>query len=180
LNADQQRQLAAKLTDQLRRAVARRERPVLQSHLSFSGELLELVLSERKTQTRRPLKPAGLSLPEASTFKSPFGDIGDHVGVLERWAYDDSSNVVHAYGSSLKLRWNAGLYMPRSAVRFALKLTGVHPQQLTDISKHDATAEGFDSTSDFLNTWDTFYGHTEFATSNNPLVWVLGFELVKL
>ena len=172
--------LASELNRQLVRKIARQELPQankLAGYLSFSGILLEKILALQKTQTRRPVKPAGLSLQQAALLPCHIGQIHSQVGLLERWAYDEQGHVVHAHGSDRKLRWNAGTFMPRHACRYSLLLARVEAQYLSDISIDDARAEGFGSKEEFLAAWDQFYGSGEFASNLNPVIWAIAFEL---
>jgi len=136
-----------------------KEYPIL-----FTGEMVRATLEDRKTQTRRVMKPQ----PDYTLYdnplwrvKCPYGVSGDHLWVKETWTaskggqqptgghqvwmdkpgppdsvwYQATSNVTPP-------RWCSPIFMPRWASRITLENKSVQIQRVQDISQKDAKAEG--------------------------------------
>ena len=83
----------------------------------------------------------------------------------------------------LRQGWRPSIHMPRWASRINLLITGVRVERLDDISQHDARCEGIVDHHNvgqekylFSRLWRDIYG--EESWSDNPWVWVIGFERV--
>ena len=142
-----------------------RARPIL-----MSGPMVRAILSGRKTQTRRVIKPQpllsyivqcdepGLWGDEEGEvqFPCPFGQPGDLLWCREAWKPHSiyahlkprdvpRSNVFFRaddrYAPS-NTPWRPGIHMPRWASRLTLELTDVRAQRVQEISEGDAEAEG--------------------------------------
>jgi len=141
-----------------------KERPIL-----FSAAMVNAILSGRKTQTRRVVKPmsrkaggeyTGWVLPEYRT-DCPYGQPGDRLWVRETFgsmirnvggtpheklAYRaDDPNAVMCYsseGMEVPIKWKPSIHMPRWASRITLEIVSVRVERLNEISEQDAIAEG--------------------------------------
>lgn len=138
-----------------------KERPIL-----FSGPMVNAILENRKTQTRRVVKPqperdpaCGVWFP-ATTAKrkrhyaneehfrrglpidwSPYGVVGDRLWVREAWQ-DGNGGIYYRADGIHPGPWKPAIHMPRWASRITLEITGVRVERLQDISNDDARAEG--------------------------------------
>jgi hypothetical protein len=155
--------------------------------LSFTPELLRAILSGRKTQTRRPIRPQPT---DDASFPTPPYLPGDLIPVLEKWGRlpgDTEQFVFAADAPEARVRWNASRYMPHRAARTFLQVEAIEPARLTQISETDARHEGIDADGlfageargRFLAIWDSIYGETAFAQANDPWVWVIRFSLAR-
>lgn len=144
------------------------EKPIL-----FNAEMVNAILSGRKTQTRRIMgnQPAGQDLEtvhvrhnadfnfqwygnlgESSYFPCPQGKPGDQLWVRETWARYNIDQTSHdmAYRATTPADWpkdglwRPSIHMPRWASRINLKITGVRVELLNDISEQDAISEGLE------------------------------------
>lgn len=136
-------------------------RPIL-----FSGPMIRAVLDDRKTQTRRIVKPQsfvqhGITYEPNDRWRCPYGKPGDLLWCKEPWRTetDEHNQVLPStlpvgtpilYGADADWSLNRtvgrrrhGRFMPRWASRLTLELIGVRVERLEDISEADAIAEGF-------------------------------------
>lgn len=123
-----------------------KERPIL-----FSSGMVKAILSGRKTQTRRVIKPQSLldRLTRVNAcYECPYGAPNDQLWVRETWwkwggtdkkigyRADESTNFVPAGG------YRPSFFMPRCASRLTLEITDVRVERLQEISESDSVAEG--------------------------------------
>ncbi|WP_145556734.1 morphogenetic protein [Yersinia canariae] len=136
------------------------EKPIL-----FNSEMVNAILSGRKTQTRRIIKLplidknmgcelAGNELAgevAAGDYRNcPLGKPGVQLWVRETWARYNIDQTTHdmAYRATTPTDWpkdglwRPSIHMPRWASRINLLITGVRVERLNDISEQDAQAEG--------------------------------------
>lgn len=143
-------------------AVATREMPIL-----FSGAMVRAIMENRKTQTRRVVKPQphdgivlvraapGWAQPyvdDASAYgppvACPYGQPGDRLWVRETFAQWSNRNRVAQYRADVPedrwhlYTWRPSIFMPRWASRITLEITDVRVECVHDISEADAQAEG--------------------------------------
>jgi len=134
-----------------------KERPIL-----FSGPMVEAILDDRKTKTRRVVKPqpvfvAAPNVPFKTAdadpkgiIRCPYGQPGDRLWVRETFAPMIGGGYVYAADyTEERLKkpggsgfWKPSIHMPRAASRITLEITGVSIEKLNDISESDAMAEG--------------------------------------
>ena len=163
-----------------------KERPIL-----FSAPMVRAILSGRKTQTRRIVKPqphagvrrsvfvrSGLEDGHGRELRCPHGAPGTRLWVREQFSY--------SYGTGVEDRspcwyWADGqpdygdwarpapsIRMPRWASRITLEVTGVRVERLQEISYADAMAEGVE----FGNITDPLTGEIDRdATEAFEVLW---------
>ena len=173
----------------------------------FTQSLIPHLLSGEKTQTRRLMKrqpPAG-----ESTWGNDCGRASCHAGdliwVREAWRtfkkYDNLTpslfaNLTVLNGASLGIgyeasraewvwgfdgRYRNARFMPKRFARIWLKVLGVRPERVRDITKADAVAEGVEPIGDwscrwnFAHIWDRLHKPPN-AWADNPWVWRIKFE----
>lgn len=128
----------------------------------FSSEMVQAILSGRKTQTRRIVKDkltkpsvamSSESKPIDVSGKSywqplehcPYGRIGDIMWVRETHAKNEDNT--YDYRADFPFTrpiggWKPSIFMPFEACRIWLEITNIRVEFLTDISEQDAIAEG--------------------------------------
>jgi hypothetical protein len=138
-----------------------KETPIL-----FSTPMVQAILDDRKTQTRRVVKPQPverkahdgykfLHIPNTGAVdsfvgnKCPYGQVGDVVWVRETWQHSlnpneycykaDTDNPIYL---DKNWKWKPSLHMPKAACRLFLKITNIKVERLQDISEDDAVVEG--------------------------------------
>lgn len=146
----------------------------------FSGEMVQAILDERKTQTRRLARDCRIDSngnawqgkwnfgqdvwgkPHVNRWKKPC-NVGDHIYVRETWGVLNDKHHRYCYlvdsqypqGRSRQQlvgnRWRPSIHMPKAAARIWLEVTAVRTEQLQDISETDAIAEGIDMESEFAS-----------------------------
>lgn len=143
----------------------------------FNTEMVRAILDDRKTQTRRLVKPAQLRVLQ-SKFRKDHPEIddktlilntcvppcrpGDVLYVRETWsewtggyAYKADSTAP-AYPASLVDRWHPSIHMPKEAARIFLLVKRVWVERLQDIDGAGQRAEGTESEHGFGATRGAF------------------------
>lgn len=180
-----------------------KERPLL-----FSAPMVTALLNGSKTQTRRAVKKpekyeGGM---QNCAHCCPHGAPGDRLWVKETHGIVgvDGDQVRVAYAEERGLvvtlrpgpdacewarpkidgdRWRPSIFMPRWASRITLEIIDVRVEQLNDISRGDAMAEGCsfanmaqgpDPRQWYAELWDSINGADSWAA--NPWVWVVEFR----
>jgi hypothetical protein len=135
--------------------------------MNFTPDMLELVLSGKKTQTRRPVKDG-----ERCQFAGYF-DFGDERGgVRAGWGLFDRNG---------RLKWSTLKTLAACPGRgkkavARIRILDIQKERAIDISEDDARAEGFNSPEEFFDKLRSLYGpHTDLTAP----YWALTFELVK-
>lgn len=205
-----------------------KERPIL-----FSTEMVQRIIDGRKTQTRRIIKPQPVLFPtgwqygkgyknscSASAspatdilfiYGCPYGRRADRLWVRETWnqifngitdeyIYAATDNDVFS-----ETKWRPSIHMPRAACRLLLEITDVRVEQLQDINRADAIAEGLHFTisnggpniyydnyhtgrwldpemlnnpiGSFRTLWEKINGPGSWDA--NPWVWVISFKKIE-
>lgn len=189
-----------------------KSRPIL-----FSGPMVRALLDGTKTQTRRIMKPDYCQATEFKTidelgnawfvsgfdgyqFKCPYGQPGDRLWVRETFMDipDHFPGNLHYRASATPAdeewlkgeghNWKPSIFMPRSASRVTLEVTGIRVERLNDISEADAKAEGAQPIAHpnfpklaagkyvrgYKQLWESINGPGSWA--HNPFVWVVEFR----
>lgn len=124
----------------------------------------------------------------------PYGKVGDVLWVRETFVKysvngKNGKEVEYEYkadNSPIKLRWKPGIHMPKEACRLFLKITDIRVEQLQNISRGDAMAEGcpfpnIERQTDpklwFQELWISINGKESWY--ENPCVWVISFERIE-
>lgn len=171
----------------------------------FNTAMTKALLDNRKTQTRRPVKPQP---PEdmpffgwltSSTDGKHIGDacwddpylpsgtrhyvkppcaIGDVLWVRETWKQDDMEpwNFLYKADDANIKGWRPSLHMPRAAARLFLLVTAAKIERIQSITEADAIAEGFNSRAEFIKAWDAIYAKRGYPFEDNPWDWAYTIE----
>lgn len=182
----------------------RRERfeAVRSKPIPFIGPMVRALLENRKTQTRRLIKPdhtviAGMPVRTWGIRPCHFASPGDHMWVQETWAHQTirngsviASRVIYeadGYGD-LPIKWRRSSHLPKKYSRITIEAISVRPERLNEISEDDARSEGVDITDSvtgpmvgtyrgaFCRLWETIYGPGSW--DSNPWVWRIEFKKV--
>ena len=141
-----------------------KEHPII-----FSTPMVQAILEDRKTQTRRIIKPQpkntdfdfrhdpySFSIKKDLLIKCPYGQPGDLLWVRESCSY------FKQLGGSLQrekikykaddrwdgnklIKWKPSIHMPKAAARIWLQVKDVRVERVRDLSNDDAIAEGVES-----------------------------------
>ena len=133
--------------------------------IKFNPQFIPLILSGRKTQTRRPVKPQ----PEKNC-DSPY----NHNGISRICPYGKNGDLLQ-------------IEDPNNTNNVLIEVTNTFIEPLKDITHHDAIAEGCNPhpdnpymsvNGDIEKLWNEIYGETEFKWENSPWVWVIEFKVI--
>ena len=169
----------------------------------FNTEMVKAILDERKTQTRRIIKPQpsaprwnnigwlGWDDGHGCRMKPPC-EQGDVLWVREAWSEMPYGFVYRADGEApvgwdADDCWHPSIHMPKEAARIFLRIKDVRIELLQAMDEEAAIAEGFaDSPAGagsplmrFVELWDKTIKRgdlREFGYHANPWVWVIEFE----
>jgi hypothetical protein len=176
-----------------------RERPII-----FSGPMVRVILSGRKTQTRRVVKCRGGldALAMHQYGRCPYGVPGDRLWVRETWGRYNVAppGVLYRADEAPRPcgdpeRWRPSIFMRRADSRITLEVTAVRVERLNSISEEDARAEGASwspnqseqypdglalqpANAAFRCMWDSINGKRA-SWASNPFVWVVEFRRVQ-
>ena len=144
-----------------------------ESPIIFNTEMVQAILSGRKSQTRRILKKIPrlsdninqtakylIADKELREIKSPFGKPGDLIWVRETFMKSPNADlgsnqfrfkatVSNQYFKPWAKSWKPSIHMPKIAARIWLKVKDVKVERLNEIKKEDAINEGIQMASDF-------------------------------
>jgi len=175
-------------------------RPVL-----FQTEMVRAILNDRKSITRRVIKPQPYILigtqPDEWLAKypelCPYGKAGDRLWVRECFAVEGSNiwyradgtdhngNVEYPDGFTHIPKWKPSIHMPRKYSRLTLEITKVRVERVQEITEEDALKEGISeffkrglATAQFGYLWDKMHGK-KYPWASNPWVWCVSFKVEK-
>lgn len=147
----------------------------------FNTEMVQAILGDRKTVTRRVIKPQPIAGIRKSVFV-PSGiedghgreikllyKVGDILYVRETWSIHECVKCqagIPALGGECKckyvyrasygatdFRWKPSIHMPKEAARIFLKVTDVRVERLQDITEEQAIKEGVKDPYDYMEPW---------------------------
>lgn len=155
---------------------------------SFKPELLQKILDADKTQTRRPAKDGEqlITLDGLKMVLSYSGRIKYQVGrdyactygrgkPTARWAYSEAGQNKLLLSWDEYCNWKDHPDFDEKYPLTRIRITDIRQQDVREISREDAIAEGFFDTLGFLETWCTFYD--EMALSHD--FWFEKFRLAQ-
>lgn len=177
--------------------------------ITFSDEMIKVVRSGVKTQTRRVIKPQH----QFNLTRCPFGAVDDYLFCREEIIaitrpggrdkivgfYSDNTPFTDNDGKFVEWQfsptWLRPRDMPLRFCRTALKIHDIRVENLLQISENDCKAEGVvgvwsfnDELADdglhyktnFQKLWNAINGERGFSWESDPKVWVIEFEQVDL
>lgn len=133
----------------------------------------------------------------------PYGKPGDRLWVRETWnqpfrATETNNGCIYRADYGWKGRpdltmemgddqpWSPSIFMPRSASRITLEVTGVRVERVQEISEDDAEVEGISgewhlievpsARAGFRALWDLINAKRCYGWDVNPWVWVVEFK----
>ncbi len=131
----------------------------------FNTEMVQAILSGRKTTTRRPIKPTDKNADRITVLfnykneitgvanskgGAPISDIKppyqkfDTLYVRETWRpYKDGYLYKASCNDDWDGLWKPSIHMPKEAARIWLAVTNVRIERVEDITEEQAHAEGF-------------------------------------
>lgn len=153
---------------------------------------IDEILSGQKTQTRRVVKPsegmykASLALTAAGNVKWAVGKtyaVQPGRGLsglmwIENWA-EDTTEPDGTFSTAPVYKPNRALFTDNGWREFRIRITAIRQERLQDITEDDAKAEGVSSKGEYAKLWNRINKRKGTRWSDNPLVWVLAFEVVK-
>jgi hypothetical protein len=117
----------------------------------------------------------------------PYGPIGDRLWVRETWCRGKDKGLLFRADMNFDWghTWKPSIFMPRTASRITLEITGIRVERLNEISEEDAIAEGCNhnpylnvhSRIEFMHLWNKINGIGYWE--KNPLVWVIEFKRIN-
>lgn len=168
----------------------------------FNTEMVRAILDDRKSVTRRVVKPGHLRVLDSQYHKEhpevpdktlreklclPPYQPGDTLWVRETWCdapdddpqYRDFLYLADYDGTPTK--WRPSIHMPREAARLFLRVKEVSVEKLREISALSAMDEGVTDWNDFVRLWNTTIKSADlplYGWDANPWVWVIEFERI--
>lgn len=149
----------------------------------FNTEMVRAILDDRKSVTRRVVKPGHLRVLDSQYHKEhpevpdktlleklclPPYQPGDTLWVRETWCKADGHYMYRAFPGigmepekqdaamrEMGLKWRPSIHMPREAARLFLRVKEVSVEKLREISALSAMEEGVTDWNDFVRLWNT-------------------------
>ena len=165
----------------------------------FNTEMVRATLDDRKTVTRRVVKPQPRNIVADEKKREPLSFLadlewvkppyqpGDILYVRETWAKletvygvpyyaykADDETLYHSSGENFE-GWHPSIHMPREAARIFLRVTDVRVQKLKDITDADALREGFYSRASLVTELLKMYPDC----TADSWFWVVQFERIS-
>ena len=170
----------------------------------FNTEMVRAILDDRKSVTRRVVKPGHLRVLDSQYHKEhpevpdktlleklclPPYQPGDILWVRETWNGDWCDHYIYkadggsakAAGYAAEPKWRPSIHMPREAARLFLRVKEVSVEKLREISALSAMDEGVTDWNDFVRLWNTTIKSADlplYGWDANPWVWVIEFERI--
>lgn len=170
----------------------------------FNTEMVRAILDDRKSVTRRVVKPGHLRVLDSQYHKEhpevpdktlleklclPPYQPGDTLWVRETWNGDWCDHYIYkadggsakAAGYAAEPKWRPSIHMPREAARLFLRVKEVSVEKLREISALSAMDEGVTDWNDFVRLWNTTIKSADlplYGWDANPWVWVIEFERI--
>lgn len=135
----------------------------------FSTAMVQAIIKERKSQTRRVIKGIALDFvadPENSI--CPYGQPCDVLWVRETFApplpsqHDDHFMYAADFLKKVKGIWKPSIFMPKKACRIWLEVVSVRAERIQDISDSDAIAEGIEGQNNLFKNYNKKYPVEDF------------------
>lgn len=163
-----------------------KDKPIL-----YSTPMVQAVLADSKTHTRRIMKPQPQSKSAAEAYLAhcPYGQTGTTLWVRETWriqkysfADADRNKSEYQYRADFSeetqnsVQWKPSIFMPREACRIFLKVISIKVEKLQEITEEDARKEGVtgeNARDEFQKLWGNINGPESWDC--NPWVWVVHF-----
>lgn len=171
----------------------------------FNTEMVRAILDDRKSVTRRVVKPGHLRVLDSQYHKEhpevpdktlleklclPPYQPGDTLWVRETWNGDWCDHYIYkadggsakAAGYAAEPKWRPSIHMPREAARLFLRVKEVSVEKLREISALSAMDEGVTDWNDFVRLWNTTIKSADlplYGWDANPWVWVIEFERIS-
>ena len=159
-------------------------RPIL-----FKPFMIREIVRGKKTETRRLVKTYGE--------KCRLGAAGDVLYVKEtyhkfynkgltrkeKFSYktdatpSDEEYRLKCIKKGYDYKWKSGLFMPRVAARYWLRIKSVDCEKLGEIMNSDAKREGFRNRNDFIQAWNTINPGLQYADNVDSRVWIIRFRM---
>lgn len=185
---------------------------LLASNDCFGRTITDAQIAQKAEQLRGRLHPLVLADGTMVAMMCPYGSPGDRLWVRESFRLCAEADAIPPRATNAAYRvWyeadtphqpgfgrlRSGMFMPRWASRITLEITSVRVEQLQDICRTDAIAEGLDHVSDggspwgvigiapswsgdprksYRALWESINGPGSWDA--NPWVWVIEFALV--
>lgn len=165
-------------------------RPIL-----FNSEMVRAILDERKSCTRRLVKPEPQGYFEVNEEPLYIYDTDGNQGkitppyhpsdilyVRETWGegYEDGTYIYKAsdklanhpmFKESSKLLYHPSIHMPKEAARIWLRVVGVQLERLQDITENGAKAEGAIDNRGFIHSPENEYNRIHTAREHFAEIW---------
>lgn len=171
----------------------------------FNTEMVRAILDDRKSVTRRVVKPGHLRVLDSPYHKEhpevpdktlleklclPPYQPGDILWVRETWNGDWCDHYIYkadggsakAAGYAAEPKWRPSIHMPREAARLFLRVTAVRVERLQDIDDDGVVAEGLEIGCYFDDLWNNTIKPSDralYGWAANPWVWVIEFERIS-
>lgn len=169
----------------------------------FNTEMVRAIMDDRKTVTRRVVKPGHLRVLDSPYHKEhpetpdqvllkklclPPYLLGDFLYVRETWAKNANGGWFYrADNKNEVFSWRPSIHMPKEAARLFLRIKDARVERLHDMTTADMVNEGMDA-QDAIHSpwkwhelWDSTIKPADraiYGWDANPWVWVIEFERV--
>lgn len=167
----------------------------------FNTEMVQAILENRKTVTRRLIKPQ----PRMIVAQDGFGpllqirnkgvwfrgdpnhvapyQLNDTLYVREAWKQNCDNSFTYRAGNKFETQegWKPSIHMPKEAARIFLRVTDIEVERLRDIDDEGIAEEGLEIGCPFEDLWDSTIKKSDlkqYGWEANPWVWIIGFKRI--